>query len=126
MNPPQLPDIVGTAVLILSIFFRGEIANAVAPYIVIIVGASVGASFALARKEKTTRLGDFWYYIRVCGMAIIFTVFGAYFIALQYPGIAPRLVLAPVAFAIGFIGDDLPTLLKNAATFFVKRWKGEK
>lgn len=126
MNQPNIPDIVGTAVLILSVFFRGEIANAVAPYIVIIVGAAIGASFALARKEKSTRMADFWYYIRVSGMAIIFTVFGAYMIASYYPGITPRILLAPVAFGIGFIGDDLPTLMKSVATFFVKRWKGEK
>ena len=126
MNQSPIPDIVGTAVLILSIFFRGEIANAVAPYIVIIVAAAIGASFALARKEKSTRLSDLGYYLRVCGLAIIFTVAGSYLLTMKYPEIAPRVVLAPVAFAIGFIGDDLPSMIRDIVHFFIKRWKGQQ
>lgn len=126
MNQSPIPDIVGTAVLILSVFFRGEIANAVAPYIVIIVAASIGASFALARKEKSTRLADFGYYIRVCGLAIILTVGVAVVISSYYPGATPRILIAPVAFAIGFFGDDLPTMIRSTVNYLLKRWKGQQ
>lgn len=126
MNQSPIPDIIGTAVLILSVFFRGEIANAVAPYIVIIVAASIGASFALARKEKSTRLADFGYYIRVCGLAIILTVCVAVVISSYYPGTTPRILIAPVAFAIGFFGDDLPSMIRSAVTSIIKRWKGQQ
>lgn len=125
MNQSPIPDIVGTAVLILSVFFRGEIANAIAPYIVIIVAAVIGGSFALARKEKSSRLADFGYYLRVCGLAIILTVGIAVVISSYYPGTTPRILIAPVAFAIGFFGDDLPTMIRGAVTFIIKRWKGQ-
>lgn len=113
MNQPSIPDIVGAAVFVLALLFSREVANVVGPYMVILAAASIGASFALARREKTTRLAAVGYFTRVCGLAVLVTVGIAAFIASYHESLTTRLLIAPVAFGIGFIGDDLPTMLKD-------------
>lgn len=98
----------------------------VAPYLVIVVAASTGASFALARKDKTTRLAGFWYFLRVCGLAILITAGVAAFVASYHESLTSRILIAPIAFMIGFIGDDLPDIGRKVIDYFVDRFSPNK
>lgn len=120
MNQPSIPDIVGAVVFVLALLFSREVANVVGPYMVILAAASVGASFALARREKTTRLAAIGYFSRVCGLAVLVTVMIATFIASYHESLTIRLLIAPVAFGIGFFGDDFPSMLKDWFAAFMK------
>lgn len=126
MNQPSISDIVGLFIFALSLFFSRDVANMVAPYVVILVASAVGASFALARKEKTTRFGGIWYFMRVCGLAILVTVGIATFIASYHQSLTSRLMIAPVAFMIGFIGDDFPDLARKVLDYFIERFSPKK
>ena len=117
MNQPSILDVVGAAVFVLAYIFSREVASVVGPYIVIVAASAIGSSFALVRREKTTRLAAFGYFSRVAGLAIILTVIAATWISSYNESLTIRALIAPVAFMIGFVGDDLPVLawtwLKN-------------
>lgn len=123
MNQPSISDIVGLFIFALSLFFSREVANIVAPYAVILVASAVGASFALSRRQGTTRFSGACYFIRVCGLAMLITVGIASFIATYHESLTTRLMIAPVAFMIGFVGDDLPEMARKAIGYFVDRFK---
>lgn len=126
MNQPSISDIVGLFIFALSLFFSRDVANVVAPYFVILIASAVGASFALARSEKGTRLAGIWYFARVCGLAMLVTVLIATFLASYHQSLTPRLLLAPIAFMIGFIGDDLPDMARKVLGYFIDRFKPKK
>ncbi len=113
----QTIDIVSVFVFIASLLFSPEIANVVGPYMVIILASTIGASFALARRERSTRLSALGFFLRINGLAILLTV-GLAAIAQSWgPALQERVLLAPIALVLGFIGDDLPKVL---------RWAGGK
>jgi len=114
MNQQPLTDIVTLAVLIAAAFFSRAMAEAVGPYLVILVASSIGASFALARREKSTRGRALWFFTRVVGLAVVLTVGLAAVANAYYPDLSPRVLLAPIALLIGFIGDGWPRLLAKA------------
>lgn len=113
MNQPSILDVVGAAVFVLAYVFSREVASVVGPYIVIIAASAIGSSFALVRREKTTRLAAFAYFARVAGLAIILTVLAATWISSYNQSLTIRALIAPVAFIIGFVGDDLPATAWN-------------
>ena len=71
---PSITDVVGLGIFLAGLVYSPEVASIVGPYLVIIVAAVVGASFALKRRDKTTRLSALWYFLRVSGLAVIDTV----------------------------------------------------
>lgn len=113
---PQQPlaDIVALGVLIAAAVFSREAAEVIGPYLVIVVASAIGASFALARREKSTRGRALWFFTRVVGLAVLLTVGAAAAINAFRPDLAPRVLLAPIALLIGFIGDGWPRLLAKA------------
>lgn len=111
MNQQPLADIVALAVLIAAAVFSNSVAEVVGPYLVIVVASAIGASFALARREKTTRGRALWFFTRVVGLAVVLTVGAAVAVSAFRPDLAPRTLLAPIALLIGFIGDGWPKLL---------------
>lgn len=113
MNQPSILDVVGAAVFVLAYLFSREVASVVGPYIVIVAASAVGSSFALVRREKTTRFAAFAYFTRVAGLAIILTVLAATWISSYNQSLTIRALIAPVAFMIGFVGDDLPATAWN-------------
>lgn len=119
MNQPSIPDIVGAVVFVLALLFSREVANVVGPYMVIVAAASIGASFALARRDKTTRLAAVGYFTRVCGLAVLVTVMLATFIASYHESLTTRLLIAPVALVIGFFGDDFLPMVKEWVAAFM-------
>lgn len=105
-QPSSVLDAVGFFVFVAAWIFSADVAAAVGPYMLIIAAAAVGASFALIRQEKTTRLRAVGYFARVCGVAVILGAACAYGIAQLHPGLTERSLLAPVSFAIGLVGND--------------------
>ncbi|GER21061.1 hypothetical protein [Variovorax boronicumulans] len=114
MNQQPLADVVALAVLIAAAVFSRAVAEVVGPYLVIVVASAVGASFALARREKSTRGRALWFFTRVVGLAVLLTVGGAVTVSAFRPDLEPRTLLAPIALLIGFIGDGWPRLLAKA------------
>lgn len=121
MNQPQL-DLVAVLVVLSGLLFSPAVAAVVAPYLVIFLGAFTGAFFALGRRAKESRLAGLSFFARVIGLALCITVPVAVFTA-PYLGITQeRYLFAPVAFAIGLIGDDWPRVAAWLVEF-VWRWK---
>lgn len=114
MNQQPLADIVALAVLIAAAVFSPAAAEVVGPYLVIVVASAIGASFALARREKSTRGRALWFFTRVVGLAVLLTVGTALAVSYYRPDLSPRVLLAPIALLIGFIGDGWPRLLAKA------------
>ena len=115
MTQQSITDIVGLCVFIAALLFSSEVANVVGPYMVIVIASSIGASFALARRDKDTRTAAVWFFTRVVGLAVLLTGGLAAIASAHYPDIAPRVFVAPIALMVGFIGDDWPKLLGKLA-----------
>ena len=111
MNQPPVVDIVGLFVFIAAMIFSNEVAAVVGPYMVIVVAATLGASFKVARREKTTRTSAVLFFLRVVGMAVILTVALALVLNSYRPDLSPRVTVAPIALLIGFI--DWPWALSK-------------
>ena len=107
----SVTDIVAVCVLIASLLFSHEAAAVIGPYVVIIVASTVGASFALARRDKAGRGAAVWFFARVVGLAILLTAFLAAVASRYYPAAPDRLLVAPIALVVGYIGDDWGALL---------------
>jgi hypothetical protein len=96
-------DVVGLFVFIAAMIFSSEVAVVVGPYMVIVVAATLGASFKVARREKSTRMSAVFFFMRVVGMAVILTVGIAVALNAYRPDLSPRVTVAPIALLIGFI-----------------------
>lgn len=117
MNSPSITDVVGLFVFVAAVVFSPEVAAVVGPYMAIIVTASIGASFSLARRERSSRTSAVFFFARVCGLAALLTVGLSFMLAGMHSSLSERALLAPIAFAIGLVGDDWPS---------VARWAGGK
>lgn len=106
-------DIVGLFVFAATILFSHEVAAVVGPYLVIMIAATVGGSFAVVRREKSTRLSALLFFARVVGLAVLLTVGFAAVVTAFRPDLSPRVLVAPIALVIGFIGDEWPKLLSR-------------
>lgn len=103
MNQPPIADIVGLAVFIAALLFSSEVAAVVGPYMVIVVAATLGASFKVARRDKSTRTSAVLFFLRVVGMAVVLTVGIAVALNAYRPDLSPRVTVAPIALLIGYI-----------------------
>ncbi|MGF6347898.1 hypothetical protein [Variovorax sp. W2I14] len=103
MSQQPIADIVGVAVFIAALLFSSEVAAVVGPYMVIVVAATLGASFKVARREKTTRTSAVLFFLRVVGMAVLFTSAAAAALNAYRPELSPRVTVAPIALLIGFV-----------------------
>lgn len=112
-EPPDI-GIIALAGALASMLFGPEVAVYVGPYVVILLASTVGASFALARRTVESRSNAVWFFLRTNGLAVLLTVALATAIAGHYPDLTERVLIAPIAFLLGFIGDDWPHLLKWA------------
>lgn len=109
---PSITDAVGFGIFLAGLVYAPGVAAVVGPYIVIIVASVIGASFAVKRREKTTRLAAAWYFLRVAGLAMLGTVSLASWASTYYEGWTERALITPVALIIGAVGDDWPQLLR--------------
>lgn len=111
MTQQPIADIVGLCVFIAALLFSSDVAGVVGPYMVIVIASTIGASFAVARRDKSTRTSAIWFFTRVVGLAVLLTVGFAAVANAFRPDLSPRVLLAPIAILIGFVGDDWPKLL---------------
>ena len=107
---PGITDIVGLCVFIATLLFSADVAQVVGPYLVIITASAIGASFSLKRREKSTRIAALLFFVRVCGLAALLTVGVSAMVAGYHPSLSERVLLAPVAFIVGLVGDDWPAI----------------
>jgi uncharacterized membrane protein YiaA len=108
----SVTDAVGFGIFIAGLVYAPNVAEVVGPYIVIVLASIIGASFALKRREKTTRLVALWYFLRVAGLAVLITVSLAGIGSSYYSSLTERVLITPVALLIGAVGDDWPKLLR--------------
>jgi hypothetical protein len=106
--PSVVPDAIGLGIFLASVVYAPEVASVVGPYLIIIIAAVIGASFATARRDKSTRLSALWYFSRVTGLAVLLTVVVAGIWSSWQPSVSQRFAIVPVALLIGFFGDDFP------------------
>lgn len=117
VHQPSILDSVGIFVLLAAWMFSSEVAAVAGPYMVIISASAIGASFALIRRDASTRVGAAFYFLRVCGLATLLTVAISTVLSLLHPSLTERVLIAPVALGLGLIGDDYPS-----AGRWVLRW----
>lgn len=104
-------DFIAVMTFIASLIFSGEVAAIVGPYVTILAAASIGASFALAKREVGTRADGRMFFIRTVGLALMFTVILSQAVHAHYPLLNERVSLIPIAMLLGFGGDEMPKLL---------------
>ena len=127
MNTSNL-DPVSVAIALASVLFGPALAAVVGPYAVIIISATVGAAWALGRRDPALKLGAAWYFLRLNATAVVVTVSLARLAGL-WLGVADHSwLLAPVALVVGGVGDDWPRLgrwlLVRAGRIFERRAGG--
>jgi hypothetical protein len=113
-SPPTIPDAIGFGVFLASLVYAPAVAAVVGPYIVIVLASIIGASFAVKRREKTTRLAALVYFLRVAGLAVLVTVSIASAASSYYNSLTERVLITPVALIVGAIGDDWRALLHKS------------
>lgn len=112
---PQL-DPVSVSVMVAAAMFAPEVAHIVGPYVIILAASTIGASLALARREKTSRMSAMWFFLQVNGLAVLLTATVAAIANSFYPIPDERTWFAPVALGLGFIGDRWPSVLTWCGT----------
>lgn len=108
-------DPISVTVALATLVFAPEVARVVGPYLVILFASTIGASFALAARESSTKLNAALFFFRVNGLSVLLTHSIAYAVNLGYPVEDQQTWFAPIAFALGFIGDRWPAVFTWAA-----------
>lgn len=117
MNPqPNITDAVGLAIIIIGYVFPREAAAIFGPYLVIVAAATLGASWATIRRTPGGRVDAIFFFVRVVGLALLVSVTAAQLLSAYYEAVTVRASLAGVAFAVGIVGDDWPSVLRWAAS----------
>lgn len=96
-------DAVTVFTFIAAMIFSNEVAAVVGPYIVIIIAATVGASFRLAMSPTTRRSTAFIFFARQVFIAILLTGISAMWLSEHRPDLTPRITVAPIAMLIGYM-----------------------
>jgi hypothetical protein len=105
----QTPDLLVLFTLLLGAVFSPALSAVLAPYLVIILGALLGAGWGLKRRTvPATHGGMFAFTALMLGTALVFTMPAAVWLQ-QYLGPGTlQWLLAPVAVVIAAIGEDWP------------------
>lgn len=128
MTPSHL-DPVSVSIALASIIFGPALAGVIGPYAVIIISSTVGAAWALGRRDPAARLSAAWYFLRLNATAVLITVSLANLAARWLGADDSRWMLAPIALLVGCIGDDWPRvgrwLLMRASRVIERRTGGD-
>lgn len=102
LDPPSV------AITVMTIFFSPAMAQVAGPYVVIILGSFVGASWSLGSRHKTSRLSAAIFFVRMVFTAILVTVgLTKGLSALLGTGAEDSYwLLTPVSILVGGIGDN--------------------
>ena len=127
MNTSHL-DPVSVSIALASVLFGPALAGVIGPYAVIIISATVGAAWALGRRDPAARLSAAWYFLRLNATAAVVTVSLAKLAGLWLGMEDHSWLLAPVALVVGGVGDDWPAvgkwLVAMAGRIFERRTGG--
>lgn len=107
------PDAIGFGIFLAGLVYAPSVAAVVGPYVVIVLASVLGASFAVKRREKTTRLGALLYFLRVAGVAVLVTVSVASAVSSYYDNLTERVLITPIALIVGAVGDDWGDFLRK-------------
>lgn len=112
-------DVVALAVLVITAAAGAQVAQVVAPYVVIIASALVGAAVALMRRPPSSRMWAFGFIAVMVSASFFATGAIAYAIEVgldHWLGIqiASRWFLVPVSGGIAAIGTDWADVAKWA------------
>jgi hypothetical protein len=98
------------AIAMASVLFGPALAGVIGPYAVILIASTVGAAWALGRRDPLARLGAAGYFLRLNATALLITV-GLSTLAGNWLGFAEtNWMLAPIALFVGGVGDDWPKI----------------
>ena len=103
--PPQSLDIVSVAIAFFALVFSPELSALIGPYVVILVGATLGAAWGASRRPASTRGSSALYVAGMVGLALLVTVPAAELSA-RFLGVHLHWLLGPVAAVIGGVGPD--------------------
>ena len=122
-------DPVNVAIALSSVLFGPALAGVIGPYAVIIIASTVGAAWALGRRDPSARLGAAWYFVRLNTTAVLVTV-GLANLAGHWLGHEDTSwMLAPIALVVGGVGDDWPRMgqwvLERVARVLERRAGGD-
>jgi hypothetical protein len=122
MHEPSL-DPVAVLVLLSALLFSPRVAAVVGPYLVIVMGASLGAFWRLRQRNRDerrdSRASALTFFVAVNVGALLFTASAALIAQRYVPLISDESILfAPIAFGIGIIGERWPAIGQWAAAKF--------
>jgi len=125
--PPQPPplDIVYVVVFLLGLVFGPGTAAILGPYAVILLASTAGASFALYRAPLMPRKQSIWFFTWLVLIALIFSGTSAILLERWVGENTAHYSVPFVAFAIGAMGDDWPSVF-NKLKSFASRWLDKK
>lgn len=109
MGTNQL-DPVSVAIALCGILFGPALAGIIGPYAVILISCTVGAGWALGRRDPAARLSAAWYFLRLNATAVVVTVSLAQLAGRWLGDDDHSWLLAPIALIVGGVGDDWPSL----------------
>lgn len=105
---------VSAAVVLASVMFSPVLSEIIGPYAVIIICATVGASWSLGRRDPDAKLSAAGYFLRLNATAAVVTV-GLAKLAGTWFGVEDYTwLLSLIALTVGAIGDDWPAVGKWA------------
>ena len=111
MNTTTSLDPVATTTAVFTLLFGPTLSTYVGPYFVIIIGATIGASWSLGRQQEASRYEACKYFALMLGSALMVTVPMAEFLNQWVQWNDSKVLFAPIAMLIGAIGKDWPKLL---------------
>lgn len=115
-------DPVSVAVVLASTLFGPQLAAIIGPYAVILLGATVGAAWALGRRETDKKSSAVAYFMLINGTAVLVTVGISDLVGRWLGHEDCNWLLAPVAMVIGGVGHDWPGVLKTVQEKIMGLW----
>ena len=115
-------DPVSVAIALASVIFGPALAAVIGPYAVIIVSATVGAAWALGRRETDKKSNAVAYFALINGTAVLVTVGISNLVGRWLGHADANWLLAPVAMVIGGVGHDWPAVLKTVQEKVMGLW----
>lgn len=104
-------DPVNVAIAVAAVIFGPALSGFIGPYAVILLGATVGASWSLGRRIPSTgRFSAVWFFVRINVTASLLTVSLANFAGHWLGTTDHNWLLTVVSMFVGGVGDDWPRL----------------
>lgn len=91
---------------ILTVFTSPQVAEILAPYIIIVIGSFTGASWTLGNfGRKLPVMEVLFFYIKSIFTAVLVTVFISHLVSEYIPIPDIKWLFAPIAFTLGMVGN---------------------